>query len=78
LSDEAVLSDESDQTRKVISLSLEVGDKVEILTGRFGGGHVFVEGIEGDTAIVKGARWLVTRSYNLQELRLVKKGGAAL
>jgi predicted P-loop ATPase len=69
----------SDQRRaKVISDSLEVGDKVEILSGQLGGQHVFVEGIEGDTAIVKGARWLLTRSYNLQELRLVKKGGTAL
>ncbi|MFY7929624.1 MAG: hypothetical protein ACOVS5_12205, partial [Oligoflexus sp.] len=90
LSDEAdeILSEEqlitfkndlpkSDQRgAKVISLSLEVGDKVEILVGQFAGMHAAIEGFDDSgQVVVRAKRWLVTHTYAPLELRLVKKGG---
>lgn len=58
------------------SVSLEKGDRVRILTGRFSEMMVTVEGHTPDRRVaVRASTWAITREYDRADLYLVKRGG---
>nr|WP_290226363.1 hypothetical protein [Trichocoleus desertorum] len=56
-----------------ISTPLDVGDKVEILSGQFSGKHVFVEELLPSGVQVKHLNWSVSRNYNRSDLKLLRR-----
>jgi len=61
-----------------ISTPLDVGDKVEIISGQFSGKHVFVEELLPSGEVqVKAPNWLVSRNYHRSDLKLLTRVGEA-
>ena len=69
------LKKEKQNKKDEIEHALEIGDTVQILTGRFESNHVQIVHIDDDIIGVKKARWAVVRDYSRDELKLICKGG---
>ena len=50
---------------------LEVGERVEVLVGRYRGMKAVVTGFEGDRVLVRASRWAIDRDYLLIDLKRI-------